>query len=333
MFVIQTYSVAVAFCFLAMLAWGSWANTQKLAQKTWRFELFYWDYALGVLLFSLIMGLSLGSFGSAGRSFTSDILQADRSSLWSAISGGIIFNLSNILLVAAIAVAGMSIAITIGVGIALVLGVFINYLSYPVGDPFYLFGGVGFIIAATVFSAFAYRKAGSMQEKAPLKGIFLAILAGILMSFFFRFIAGSMAADFTYPAEGRLSPYSAVFLFSVGLFLSNFLFNSIVMRWPFTGAPVSVKAYFQGGFITHLIGVLGGAIWCIGLVASILASEKAGFAISYGLGQGATIVAVLWGIFVWKEFRNAPKGTNSLLGLMLIFYLTGLAGIIMSRFI
>jgi len=332
-FVIQTYPFAVAFCFLAMLAWGSWANTQKLAEKTWRFELFYWDYAWGVLLFSLIIGFTLGSSGTEGRSFINDISQAESSNVISAMLGGVVFNLSNILLVAAIAVAGMSIAITIGVGIALVLGVIINYLSYPLGNPLYLFIGVAFIIAATVASAFAYRKISSKNEKTPAKGIGLAIIAGILMSFFFRFIAGSMATDFSRPELGKLSPYSAIFFFSLGLFLSNFLFNAVVMRWPISGTPVPARAYFGGNAKTHLTGILGGAVWCVGLTASILASEKAGFAISYGLGQGATIIAVLWGILVWKEFRGAPAGTNRLLALMLAFYVAGLTGIIVSRWI
>ena len=331
MFVIQTYPFAVAFCFLAMLAWGSWANTQKLAEKTWRFELFYWDYALGVLLFSLVIGFTLGSSGTEGRSFVNDISQAESSNVISALLGGVVFNLSNILLVASIAIAGMSTGITIGVGIALVLGVLINYLSYPLGNPLYLFIGVGFIIAATLASAFAYRKISSGSEKTPAKGIGLAIMAGIIMSFFFRFIAGSMATDFNKPEEGRLTPYSAIFFFSLGLFLSNFLFNTIVMKWPISGTPVPAKAYFRGNLKTHLTGILGGAVWCIGLTASILASEKAGFAISYGLGQGATIIAVLWGIIVWKEFRGAPAGTNRLLVLMLAFYVAGLTGIIISR--
>lgn len=314
-----------------MFAWGSWANTQKLAQKSWRFELFYWDYALGVLLFSLTSGLLIGSSGAGGRSFAADIAQAEVGSIVSALLGGVIFNLSNILLVAAIAIAGMSIAITIGVGIALVLGVIINYMSYPVGDPFYLFSGIAFIIAATITSAFAYKKVSSNQHKTPVKGILLAIVAGVLMSFFYRFIAGSMATDFVNPEAGLLTPFSAIFFFATGLFVSNFVFNSIVMRWPVTGTAVPAKAYFKGGIRTHLTGILGGLVWCIGLTCSILASEKAGFAISYGLGQGATIVAVLWGIIVWKEFRNAPKGTNTLLCLMLVFYFIGLVVIILSR--
>jgi len=112
-----------------MLCWGSWGNTQKLAGKTWRYELFYWDYVIGVLLFSLINAFTLGSIGSAGRSFIPDLMQADISNIGSAFLGGVIFNLANILLSAAIAIAGMSVAFPVGIGLALVLGVIINYIG------------------------------------------------------------------------------------------------------------------------------------------------------------------------------------------------------------
>ena len=109
MFVVNSYSLAVFFCVVTMLCWGSWGNTQKLASKTWRYEYFYWDYVIGVLLFSILSALTLGSIGDEGRSFLSDLRQADWVNIGSAFGGGIIFNASNILLSAAISVCGMSV--------------------------------------------------------------------------------------------------------------------------------------------------------------------------------------------------------------------------------
>jgi glucose uptake protein len=332
MFIVESYPIAVVLCFVAMFSWGSWANTQKLSSKSWRFELFYWDYTIGIVLFSLVLALTLGSVGNSGRGFITDLLQAGSSAVTSALLGGLIFNIANILLVAAIEMAGMSIAITICVGIALVLGVIINYLAAPVGNPLYLFAGIFLISLAIITSAFAYRKINNSQQ-ASTKGIVLAVVSGLLMSFFYRFVAGSMAVNLSTPEAGKLTPYTALFFFALGVFISNLVLNSIIMKKPFAGAPLNFSDYFNGSFKTHLIGVLGGTIWCLGMSASILASGQAGFAISYGLGQGATIVAVLWGIFIWKEFKNAPKGTNTLLSLMIAFYALGLVAIIVSRFI
>ena len=145
MFILENYSTAVFFCFITMLCWGSWANTQKLAAKSWRFELFYWDYVIGILILTLIFAFTLGSNGSVGRSFLEDVSQAGNDNLFSAILGGVIFNAANILLVAAIAIAGMSVAFPVGIGIALVLGVVVNYIDAPQGNATMLFAGVALI--------------------------------------------------------------------------------------------------------------------------------------------------------------------------------------------
>jgi len=331
MFIIEDYSVAVIFCFITMLCWGSWANTQKLAEKTWRFELFYWDYVIGILLFSLISAFTLGSIGEEGRSFIDDLKQADSSNIGSALLGGLIFNAANILIVAAIAIAGMSVAFPVGIGIALLLGVLVNYLTAQKGNAALLFSGVVLVAVAIVLNAIAYRKKTSGAGKVSSKGIFLAIVGGILMSFFYRFIAAGMDLEnFHQPAAGKMTPYTAVFIFSVGIFLSNFLFNSILIRKPFTGEPTSYAAYFNGNFKTHLVGILGGLIWGIGNSFNLIAAGKAGPAISYGLGQGATLVAAFWGVFIWKEFKNSPKGTNRLITAMFLFFIVGLGLLIYS---
>ena len=331
MFIIENYSTAILFCIITMLCWGSWANTQKLAANTWRFELFYWDYVIGILLLSLVFAFTIGSNGSGGRSFMEDITQADNSSILSAVIGGVIFNAANILLVAAIAIAGMAVAFPVGIGLALVIGVIVNYIDNPVGNKLLLFSGVAFIVVAILLNANAYRKMQSGNKNASSKGLLLSIIAGVLMGFFYKYVAASMFPDFNVPEAGKLSPYTAVVFFAAGSLLSNFLFNTLLMRRPFVGIPVSYADYFKGGLKNHITGILGGAIWCVGMSFSIIASGKAGPAISYGLGQGATVVAAVWGIFIWKEFRNAPEGISAVLNIMLVLYLAGLSLIITAR--
>ncbi len=331
MYIISSYSLAVFFCIITMLCWGSWGNTQKLAAKNWRYELFYWDYVIGIVLLSLLFGFTLGSMGEQGRSFTTDLVQVSSANFWSAIIGGIIFNASNILLSASISIAGMAVAFPLGVGLALVLGVIINYISTPKGDPVVLFIGVALIVVAIIFNGIASGKMSKGEKKSSSKGIWLAIVAGVLMSFFYRFVAAAMDINnFESPTPGMATPYTAFFIFAIGMLASNFVFNTIIMKKPFVGTPVSYKDYFSGSMSTHMVGVIGGLIWGLGTVLSYMASGKAGAAIAYALGQGATMVAAFWGVFIWKEFKGAGRNVNILLFLMFVLFITGLGLIIMS---
>jgi glucose uptake protein len=327
MYIVSAYSFAVIFCVVTMLCWGSWANTQKLVQKSWRYELFYWDYVIGIVLMALFFAFSLGSTGHAGRGFLDDLAGADFKNIGNALLGGIIFNAANILVAAAIAIAGMSVAFPVGIGIALVLGVLINYLAKPQGNAFWLFFGVALVTVAVVIDALAYRKKAAQSQKIPAKGIVLSIVGGVLMALFYRFVASSMVTNFEQPEPGLLTPYTAVVIFAIGVLISNVLFNTLLMKKPFEGVPVTYAQYFKGSMKEHLTGVLGGIIWCVGMTFSIIAAGKAGFAISYGLGQGATLVAALWGVFIWKEFSGV-KGTSGLLTTMFLLFLSGIGLII-----
>lgn len=331
MFIVSTFWLAFLLCLVTMLCWGSWANAQKLTAKQFPFQVFYWDYGVGVLLVALIVACTLGSFGAHGRSFLADLSQAKAASLWLAIIGGVVFNLANILLVTAIDIAGMSTAFPIAIGLALVLGVIVNYLAVPVGNAWLLSLGVLLILIAIMLSAYAYRRLQS-DRKGTTLGILISLISGVLMGLFYRFVAAAMSLHFVTPAVGLLTPYTAMVFFSLGLFVSSFVFNSYMMLKPIVGQPVAFSRYFQEGFTSHLVGWIGGGIWGLGTIASFVAAGKAGFAISYGLGQGATMIAAAWGVFVWKEFANAPKGTNKIVACMFLLYIIGLVSLIAARF-
>ena len=337
MILVHNYGLAVFFFVITMICWGSWANTQKLAQKTWRFELFYWDLTLGLLFTALLAALTLGSLGNEGRTFFEDIAQADNTSIINAMLGGIVWNVGNLLLVAAIAVAGMSVGFPIGGGIAWVLGIIVNFIlviidkGEPQGNTTLLFGGVFVIIIAIYLSMRSYSRLAKEQKKAPLKGILLSVFAGLLIAFFYGLVVKSLDNSFLTGGSGTLTPYTGVFFFAVGIAISTPIVNPIFMRYPVEGEPVKMKEYFKGKFSTHLTGILGGFIWMLGMVVSFMSAGASNPAISYALSNAAPVVAIIWGVFIWKEFKDAPKGTNKLLAAMFILFLVGLVLITMSN--
>ena len=335
MFIVNSYALAVVFCMITMLCWGSWGNTQKLAAKSWRYELFYWDYVIGMVLFSLVLAFTAGSIGAEGRPFLQDVAQASWGSIGWVLLGAVVFNVSNILLSASVSIAGLAVAFPLGVGIALVMGVLNNLLLHPVEgqNNLLLWIGVALVVAAVVCNGVASGKV-SNEERDPTqnrKGIILAVLAGLIMSFFSAFVYNGVdLANFAAPAAGKLTPYTAMVFFSLGVFLSNFIVNTIVMKKPFVGEPVTYKQYFAGDFKTHLVGVLGGCIWALGTSLNYISAGTAGAAVSYALGQGAPMVAAIWGVFIWKEFRGAPRKVYWLLGMMFLLFIAGLASIVVA---
>jgi glucose uptake protein len=330
MILVHHYYLAVAFFILTMICWGSWANTQKLAAKTWRFELFYWDMVTGLLIMSLVAAFTLGSMGQEGRTFIDDLQQADISSMGSAFMGGVVWNLGNLLLVAAIAVAGMAVGFPIGGGIAWLLGILVNYMlvRYRTGgspdNDLLLFSGFVVIALAIYLSMLSYKKLSSHKKEPTLKGIMLSVFAGLLIAFFYGLVINAMDPAFVEGGGGNLTPYSGAFFFALGAFISTFLFNPVFMAYPVEGRPVRMREYFRGGISTHSIGWLGGAIWMIGMVVSFMSVGAAGPAISYALSNAAPVIAILWGVLVWKEFRGAPAGTGKILLSMFILYIIGL---------
>jgi len=332
MVLVHNYALAVTLCALAMICWGSWQNTRNLIGTEWRFELFYWDYSIGILLFALLMAFTFGSFGNQGRSFISDLAQADLNNLLLPAIGGFIWNIGTLLLVASISIAGMSVAFPIGGGIGWTVGILINYIGKPEGNPLYLFGGTLVIVLAILMSMQSYRKLAAYKKKPSFKGIALAFLAGLCIAVFYRFVAVSLATDFSPADAGKVSSYTAVVFFSIGAIISTILVNPIFMAKPIEGEPVKISQWFKGSSKAHILGMVGGFIWCLGNSVSFMAAGTASPAISYGLSNAAPVVAAVWGIFIWKEFKEPPKGTNLLLALMFLFYLIGLVLIVYSRF-
>jgi len=329
---VQSYPIAVLMCVLAMIAWGSWQNTQVLAGRGWRFELFYWDYAFGILLMSLIAAMTIGSMGAAGRSFVEDLRQAEPGYMALAVLAGCIWNLGTLSLVAAISLAGMAIAFTFGGGLAWVLGIWVQYADQPKGDALLLGLGSVTIVAAVLLSMLAYRRISEQRQKGTAKGIILSVMVGIMIAAYYLFVRRSIDTEFTPENASKLTNYTAVVFFSLGAFLSTFVYNPFFMRRPVEGEPLRAADYVAGSARQHLSGVLGGMIWCCGNVFTFMAVKAAGPAISYGLSIAAPVVAAIWGVFVWKEFKGAPRGTNTMLAAMFAFYLISLILITAARF-
>jgi glucose uptake protein len=322
-FVVHDAGVAILFCVITMLGWGSWANTQKLSGKDrWPFELFYWDFAIGVFVFSLLFAVTLGATGSAGMPFAENLRAMASGPATRAVVSGVLFNLANILLVVAIDAAGMSVAFPVGIGLALVIGTLQSYILSPKGKEALLLGGVVLILAAMAMSALAHRRIGQAKNTNTQRGLAFSMVAGCLMGFFYPQLSAAISQDFaTRPIQpGMLTPYTALVLFSIGLLASNFVFNTVFMR----AGKVTYGDYFRGRARLHSLGFLGGCIWMLALSLNVLAAGVAGPAISYALGQGATLVAAIWGVFIWREFVGAPPGTRPLIWLMFAGYVAGL---------
>ncbi len=332
MYTVDNYFIAVMLSIITMFCWGSWANTQKMASKKWPFQLFYRDYVIGVFVLSLIGALTMGSFGAKGQGFFENVFQTELRFLFYAFLGGIIFNLANLLLVAAIDKVGMAVAFPVAIGISTSLGTAINYIAQPTGtNSVLLFAGIAFLILAVVVNSIAYKKLQKDEHAASYKGIGIAIISGLLMGCFYYSVATSISGDFEIIEPGKLTPYTAVVIFSSGVLISDFLWNSNLMAKMNVWERVDYTQYFKGKMSWHFIGLLGGIIWSIGMLLSIISGGEAGYAIAFGLGNGATMIAALWGVFVWKEFKNASRTTLILLVLMFAFFIAALALIIISK--
>ena len=323
----HTYGQALCLLIISMLFGGSWANALKLMGKC-RFELFYWDYVFGTTGVSILLALTMGSMGKIGTSFFRNVAEGSTASILFALAGGVVFNISNILLTAAIEVAGMAVAFPTGVGLSIVIGVCLSYLITPKNDPFLLFGGVALLLVAIILDACAYRAVQGSRGKTTRVGIVLCVFSGIGLGLFYPLVAKS----FNEPHP--VGPYSVGVLFMLGMLASNIIVNPLFMQHPVTGQPpIPLSSYWKMPAKWHLLGiVMGGAVWGIGSVFNFVASGTGlvGPATSFALGDGATMVAALWGTLVWREFQGASPAVTRLLIWMFLLFATGLGAIALS---
>jgi glucose uptake protein len=304
------------------ICWGSWANTFK-GVKNYRFELFYWDYAVGIFVMSLILAFTMGSSGHDASSFVPNVHAADWSNILSTMVGGAVFNLANLLLVAAIEMAGLAVAFPVSIGIALVVGVVLSYGLQPKGNPALLAIGVACAVVAVVLDGKAYGNLPQGGKSVSRKSIVISVISGVLMGLWNPFVAyGATRGD-------ALTPYSSIVFLTLGALLSCFIWNLYFMRHPLVGKPVSFSGFFSRPPSGHLLGLFGGFIWGVGTVFNVVAGKTTSYAISYAIGQSAPMVAALWGVFAWKEFSGSGPRARAYLALMFVFY--GLAIVLVAR--
>lgn len=313
MFTPPSLGIALLMMATSAICWGSWANTYK-GVKNYRFELFYWDYAIGIFLVSLILALTMGSSGHDSSSFLSNLHSADNSNIVNALIGGALFNLANLLLVAAIDMAGLAVAFPISIGIALVVGVVLSYALQPKGNAMFLALGVACAFIAVVLDGKAYGNLAAAGRSISKKSIVTCVVSGILMGLWAPFMTHAMTRG------NPLGPYSAAVFLTLGALLSCFIWNVYFMKHPLVGEPVSFGGFFRGPASGHLLGLLGGFIWGTGTVFNLVAGSFTGVAISYAIGQSAPMVAALWGILAWREFENSGSRAKLYLALMFVFY-------------
>jgi glucose uptake protein len=332
MFLPETYQAALFLMIVSMLCWGSWANTLKLCPR-FRFQLFYWDYAIGLAAGAVLWGLTAGSLGHAGQPLIAALAGTPLHAMLWAAAGGVVFNVANLLLVAAIDVAGLAVAFPVGIGLALIVGAVSSYLVAPAANPLLLFGGVALVTVAIVLDAAAYRKRESEAKVTTTRGIVLSLVAGVLMGTFYPLVARAMSGAPGQPGVTGPGPYAVALFFAVGVLVSTVPANLLLMARPLDGKPpVDGREYARAPLGWHLAGVLGGAIWCTGAVANFVASgaHVVGPAVSYSIGQGATMISACWGVFVWHEFAGAPRASKMLLFLMFVFFLLGLGSVALA---
>jgi glucose uptake protein len=312
MFTPQNLGIALVMMITSAICWGSWANTYK-GVKNYRFELFYWDYAIGIFLISLVLAFTMGSTGHDSSSFLNNVSAADTSNIIWTMVGGAIFNLANLLLVAAIDMAGLAVALPVSIGIALVVGTVLSYILQPKGNLLFLGSGVLCALIAVILDGKAF---GSLAggRMASRKSIIICIVSGVLMGLWNPFVAYGATRG------NALTPYSSVVFLTLGALLSCFIWNLYFMKKPLAGEPIGFGGFFTAPASGHLLGLFGGLIWGTGTVFNVVAGKSTSFAISYAIGQSAPMVGALWGVFVWKEFAGAGSRAKMFLALMFVFY-------------
>lgn len=321
---------------LGLLCWGSWANAFKLGGKL-RFELFYYDFALGVLVAAGICAYTAGSMGFDGFTVMDDLLNASKHQILSGVAAGALLNFGNMLLMAAVAVAGMTLAFPVAFAVAMVIGGALTYLLSPAGSPSFLVLGGSVLLAAAMLDTLAHRRVGRLRHETLAKagkarstrrprggkGAALAAVGGLLMGTAYPLLAKAQDVN------TGLGPYATGLVVACGVFGATLILNLYFINLPVEGEPLELTDFFRTTLPQHLLGILGGALWFAGLLAFLLVtSPKADIhpnrAIGYGLAQGGPVLAALYGMLVWKEVRDADGRARVLAALMLVLFVLGL---------
>jgi len=304
---------------LSMICWGSWANAFSLCRGKYRFELFYWDYAVGVLAASLVLFATMGP----GLANLRD-LDPGGNAGW-AVLAGIVFNLGNVLLVAAVSIAGMAVAFPVCIGLALLLGVGLSWWVSPQIGGLPLAVGSLLLLLAMGMDAAAYR-ALTRGRVFSARGVVIAVIGGLFMGAFPPCLQKSLVG------AAPLDPYTAALLLAVGIVVCTLGTNRLLMRWPIAGgSAIGMDGYYGAPARHHLLGIAGGAVWAAGAVFNSIAAGKVSVAVSYAFGTGGTLVAALWGVLVWKEFRGAPAKSYGYLAGMFVAFLAGIVVIAWAK--
>ncbi|MGA8030533.1 MAG: hypothetical protein WB992_25600, partial [Bryobacteraceae bacterium] len=326
-----TYFSALLLLLLSLICLGSWANTFKRAGTRWRFELFSFDFAIGAILLALIAAFTFGTLGS-DLTFSDRLLVAGRAAQVWLIAAGVVFNLGNMLLIAATSLLGMSIAFPMSIGLALIE---VSFFHFNAHNVFFLVGGIIFMTAAVLLDGMASQFRDLSAAKPPktthrsphvrkmrktTKGLIVALMSGILLGLFYPLAAKGMSGDL------GVGPYGGALLFSVGILLSTPVYNLYFMNMAIEGGPISFNAYFTGRPQQHFLGFVGGALWILGALAALLAaaSSQTGLALSVILPLASVILAIFWGTLTWKELSAAPKNAKLSIGLTAVFFICAL---------
>jgi len=324
LYIPQTFSSALLLIVISMLCWGSWPNFSK-AVPAWRIEYFYLDYIIGGVFTAIVLAATMGSSGWMGCDFIRRLHEAGTREMVSAFLGGLVWSFGNILMVNAIAIAGLAVAFPVTSALGIILGVGIGYLAQPIGNPGWLLAAVIVLTAAAFTNAAAYRNLGqSSGSKSKTKGIVLSLAAGVLVGIFPPLVGRAISGPHA------LDSYNVSIFFTLGALLAALIALPILLAKPLVGTVGSARGYLQGKPIWHLAGLIAGTVWCIGTVANFVSAGVVGVAVSWGIGNGAPVIGALWGIFLWKEFKNGGSKAKSLIALSMALYLAGVVAVAIS---
>jgi glucose uptake protein len=339
----STTLASLLLLILTLFCWGSWANSQRLVFK-WRFELFYYDFALGMAACILIAVFTLGSMNAQELTVSDNMMIAGYHKMAYGVAAGIVVNLAYMMLVAGISLSGMAVAFPLAFGIALIVTSVTNFIGNPQSsNTLLLFSGLVLVLIAVLVDIIAYRshvdalaagaKGGPILDprtKMPVRtptaarGILISILGGIALGFFLPIVDSSRSGD------NGVGPYGLAALIGAGMFFSTLIYVPFFINFPVQGEPVQVRDYFKGAKKQHFWGIFGGFVWAVGLVAFLVEGAvppalQTAPALAAGLIQGAPIIAALWGLLAWREFKGSTQGVKMLMLGMTVLFLAGLA--------